>query len=123
VITLADLRRVEAMDLEAENRALRERVAELQAEVGYTDAIRALAAEPASGEAEQMSTRMPTDAEFEAQAETLFDLAHNNFGWRPIERSLRGAFELGERYGKLRRAALAAEPASESAPEKAQGKP
>ena len=40
--------------------------------------------------------RKPTDAEFAAEAERLFDCAHNNMGWRPIEQSLRGAFERGQ---------------------------
>ena len=33
--------------------------------------------------------------EFEAEAERLFECAHNNFGWKPIEESLRKAYEAG----------------------------
>ena len=33
--------------------------------------------------------------EFEAEAQRLFECAHNNFGWMPIAESLRKAYEGG----------------------------
>lgn len=58
--------------------------------------------------ADELRKDMPPEATFAQEAESLFDAAFNNMGWKPIQSSLMRCFAAGLAKGVADRAAMVA---------------